>query len=378
LIFQRAFFVILQQTLSALMKELVLLYLLITTWLLPNYVAPDPIRLQPERMPFTPKEFYVSQVTDQRSGQDRGPFAQLALAVGQPVQRVDLAGGLEAGVRQFVQQSLPQNRSLRPVAMRLRQCKVVETIAGNRVTGQFTFAVSFDLLAQDGTATQLTEYRGGTNYVRPVGQTTVVESSIRQALVASLRSLNSYMDREAGNNEKLATAINISFTEDTRLTDNDTVFYNPMRKLVWNDFLAVPRRGSHYAAEVFTSFSYEGKSSVKDGVVQLNLQLKGYMLKNSSWARPEARNEYALNHEQRHFDITKLVMERFKQKIQPDSLTVEDYNSIVQYQFLESYREMNRLQEQYDRETNHGINQGLQAIWNNRIDEELQTLGVKN
>jgi hypothetical protein len=140
----------------------------------------------------------------------------------------------------------------------------------------------------------------------------------------------------------------------------------------------VPRRGSHYAAEVFTSFSYEGKSSVKDGVVQLNLQLKGYMLKNSSWARPEARNEYALNHEQRHFDITKLVMERFKQKIQPDSLTVEDYNSIVQYQFLESYREMNRLQEQYDRETNHGINQGLQAIWNNRIDEELQTLGVKN
>jgi hypothetical protein len=141
--------------------------------------------------------------------------------------------------------------------------------------------------------------------------------------------------------------------------------------------LAVPRRGSHYAAEVFTSFSYEGKSSVKDGIVQLNLQLKAYMLKNSSWARADVRNDYALNHEQRHFDITKLVMERFKQKIQPDSLTVDDYNSIVQYQFLESFREMNRLQERYDRETNHGINQGLQDIWNHRIDEELQTLGAK-
>jgi hypothetical protein len=359
------------------MKELFLLCLLLWSWFSPAYLAPEPIRLQPERMPFTPKEFYIAQVTDQRSAQDRGPIAQLALTVGQPVQRVDLVGGLESGVRQFVSQSLPPNRSLRPVAMRLRQCKIVETATGNRVTGQFTFAVSFDLLTQDGTTTQLTEYRGGTNYVRPIGQTTVIESSIRQALVASLRSLNNYMNREAGMNEKLATGINVVFTEDTRLTDDDTVFYNPMRKLVWDDFLAAPRRGSHYAAEVFTSFSYEGKSSVKDGIVQLNLQLKGYMLKNSSWARSDVRNEYTLNHEQRHFDITKLVMERFKQKVQPDSLTVEDYNSIVQYQFLESYREMNRLQEQYDRETSHGINQALQEIWNHRIDEELQTLGIK-
>lgn len=363
------------------MKELFLLCLLFWNWLSPGYPAPDPIRLQLERIPFTPKEFYIAQVTDQRSAPDRGPIAQLALAAGQPIQRVDLAGGFESGVRQFVSHSLPPNRSLRPVAMRLRQCKIVETATGNRVTGQFTFAVSFELLTPDGsggeTATQLTEYRGGTNYVRPIGQTTVIESSIRQALVASLRSLNTYMNRESGKNEKLATGINVLFTEDTRLTDDDTVFYNPMRKLVWDDFLAVPRRGSHYAAEIFTSFSYEGKSSVKDGIVQLNLLLKGYMLKNSSWARSEARNDYALNHEQRHFDITKLVMERFKQKIQPDSLTVEDYNSIVQYQFLESYREMNRLQEQYDRETKHGINQGLQEIWNHRIDEELQTLGVK-
>jgi hypothetical protein len=363
------------------MKGLFLLCLLLWNWISPAYLAPDPIQLQPERVPFTPKEFYIAKVMDQRSDQDRGPIAQLALAIGQPIQRVDLAGGLESGVRQFISQSLPQNRSLRPVAMRLRQCKIGETAVGNRVTGHFTFVVSFDLLSPDGagseTSTQLTEYRGGTNYVRPLGQTAVIESSIRQALVASLRSLNNYMNREAGKNEKLATGINVMFTDDTRQTDDDTVFYNPIRKLVWNDFLAVPRRGSHYAAEVFTSFSYEGKSSVKDGIVQLNLQLKAYMLKNSSWARADVRNDYALNHEQRHFDITKLVMERFKQKIQPDSLTVDDYNSIVQYQFLESFREMNRLQERYDRETNHGINQGLQDIWNHRIDEELQTLGAK-
>lgn len=338
----------------------------------------EPIRLQAESLPFTPKEFYIATVTDQRP--ERGPIARLALTLNQSTQPVDLERGVAASFQQFINQGLKQSKSLRPIAMRIRQCRVSETASGQRVTGQFIFSITFELLGKDDsgaeTSTRLTDYWGSANYVRPLGRTAVVESTIRQALVASLRSLNEYMNKESGRNEKLAKSLRINFTDDNRITNDDTVHYNPDRKLTWADFKAEPRRGSHYAAEVFTSFAYEGKSTVKDGVIVLNLTAKAYMLKESSWGRADAKNAYALNHEQRHFDIVKIIVERFKRKIQADSLTLEDYNSLIQYQFIETFREMHRLQTQYDDETNHSLNQAAQERWNQKIDEELRSFGV--
>ncbi|GAB3987142.1 hypothetical protein GCM10028807_06270 [Spirosoma daeguense] len=338
----------------------------------------DPIRLRSETLPFIPKEFYIATVTDQRS--ERGPIARMALTLNQSVQPVDLERGVAISFQQFITHSLHQTKSLRPVAMRIKECRVSENAVGNRVTGKFSLHVTFDLLGKDDggaeTTTFLMEYRGGTNYTRPLNQPSVIESSIRQTLGASLRSFNDYMNRESGRNEKLAKRLQVIFTDDSRITDDDTVNYNPNRKLTWADFKAAPRRGSHYAAEVFTSFAYEGKSSVKNGIIVLNLTAKAYMLKNSSWGRADAKNAYALNHEQRHFDITKIITERFKKKLSPDSLTLEDYNSIAQYQFIESYRELNRMQTQYDDETNHSINQAAQERWNQKIDAELRSLGV--
>lgn len=348
--------------------------------LLSFFPSADPIRLRSETLPFVPKEFYIAAVTDQRT--ERGPIARLALVLNQPPQPVDLERGVAASFRQFIEQSLRQNRSLRPIAMRIRQCRITETAVGNRVTGQITFAVTFDLVGKDDagteTSTQLTNYQGNANYVRALGSgpAAVVESTLRQILVASLRNLNNYMNRESDRNEKLARSLTVNFIDDDRLTQDDTVHYNTARKLVWTDFQADPRKGSHYAAEVFTSFAYEGKSSVKDGVIMLNLSAKAYMLKNSSWVRADAKNAYALNHEQRHFDIVKIIVERFKRKLHPDSLTVEDYNSIIQYQFIESFREMGRMQSQYDDETNHSLNQAAQERWNQKIDAELHRFGV--
>ena len=293
----------------------------------------EPIRLLSESLPFTPREFYIATVTDQRS--DRGPVARLALTLDQSSQPVDLERGVAGSFQQFINQGLKQNRALRPIAMRIHQCRINETASGQRVTGQFTFSVAFELLGKDDsgaeTSTRLTEYRGSANYVRPLGRTAVIESTIRQALIASLRSLNEYMNKESGRNEKLAKSLRINFVDDNRITNDDTVHYNPDRKLTWADFKAEARRGSHYAAEVFTSFAYEGKSTVKNGIIVLNLTAKAYMLKQSSWGRADAKNAYALNHEQRHFDIVKIIVERFKRKIQADNLTLDDYNSLIQY-----------------------------------------------
>jgi hypothetical protein len=221
----------------------------------------------------------------------------------------------------------------------------------------------------------LVNYKGGIRYARSANQTLTVEQAMRQSLTGALQYLNNWVDREAGTNEKLARAVKVSFTDYVR-NDPDTVFYSFNRPLIWPDFRDRPRAGK-YAATVFPSFAQEGKREIRNGIIHVQLVMKVYVLKDASWVKEGARDEYGLNHEQRHFDIVKLVAERFKRKVLADTFTVEDYDGQIGYEFLESYREMNRLQEQYDEETSHGLDTTAQDRWNRLIEEELQQYRAK-
>lgn len=344
-------------------------------WLLAGLTQPaEPIVLKTEPLPFTPKEFYIAEVTDERP--ERGSVGLLLTTPGKPAERVDLQGGTAPAIRQFVRQSLRQNQSLRPIAIRIKQCKITETASGSRVEGRITIGLAFDIL-RDGESVRLVEYQGGARYNRPASQLTSIEPTFRQSLADALRFLNTWINQQASQNEKLAKDIKVIFTDYLNPAETDSVFYSPDRPLTWQDFKAKPSAISRYSASVFPSFGYEGSSETVNGVLHVKLTLKVYMLKSSSWLKEVARNNYSLNHEQRHFDIVKIVAERFKQRLPADSLTIDDYNSIIQYQYLEAFREMNRLQEQYDGETRHGIDQAAQERWNRRIDADLRKYQVK-
>jgi hypothetical protein len=242
--------------------------------------------------------------------------------------------------------------------------------------------VSFELLKNadgENIPVKLTDFRTKGQYVRPANQTQAVEQSVRQSVVAALRSFDGFMRKYGKSDNRLATRIMVKFQDyvQNKDRDSDTVFYSPDRPLTWADFKARPRRGSRYAAEINPNFAYQGKSRVVNGVVELTLTLKTFMLKSGSWVTAPALNDYALNHEQRHFDISRIITERFKNKLNPDSLSIEDYDSNVQYQFLESYREMSRMQELYDDETRHGIDRAAQERWNARIDADLKFYGIR-
>lgn len=340
----------------------------------------EPIALRAKPLPFTPKEFYIADVIDER--EDRTAVGYLLSATNsssQPAETypVDLQGGALTAIRQFIRQGLNQNTALRPVVIRLKECRITELPgAKGRVDGRVVLTMAFDL-QRDGETIHLVEYRrGGAHYNRPASSVTAVEQALRQSLVSALRYLNTWMNQEADGNVLLAKGVKVFFTDYTQNVENDTVFYATDRPLTWGDFREKPRL-SRYAASVFPSFAYESHSEIVEGILHINLTLKVFVLPNYSWVRDDAKDPYSLNHEQRHFDIVKLVVERFKQKVQPDSLTVEDYNSIIQWQYIESFREMNRLQEQYDDETRHGIDKIAQERWNRRIEDELRSFTAK-
>jgi hypothetical protein len=197
---------------------------------------------------------------------------------------------------------------------------------------------------------------------------------VTQMLDQSITHFQKWMVSNQGKSPSLARNLILTFREMTGSNNGDTVFYSPKRPLVWDDFRGKGRVGTRYAAAVFTSFAYEGRSFPKGADLILEIGLKIFMVKSMSWGNSDARNANTIRHEQLHFDVTRIVVERFKERLKKADLTIEDFDSELQYQFLESFREMNQEQESYDGETSHGINAGAQAQWDRKITAEIEKI----
>jgi len=333
-----------------------------------------PIVLINEKLPITAKEFYVANVADDRD--DRRAVAWLLLPVSTTntipaaSYSADLKGGSLPAIKQFINTALPPNQLLRPVTIRIKKLRLDEVVLpGGNVEGKLKISLSF-YLQRDEQQIHLIDYTGSAGYNRPAGQLLNVEPVLRHALEYGLTYFNTWINREADTNIKLAKGARIVFTDYTEQPEGDTIYYSPKRPLRWDDFQAKPI-GGKYEAEVFPSIGYNEEVEVVKGIVNVKLAVKAYVPKSACWVRPGSRNDYSLNHEQRHFDIVKIIAERFKQKLRAEKLTVENYDGPINVQYLELFHEMNVMQDQYDDETKHGIDPFVQQQWNEKIDKEL-------
>lgn len=314
-------------------------------------------------------KFYIETVEDRRNV----PGASLGriIAFGKEVPAV-LPATAEKELYNYWSFSAPKKeQSYLPLYITIRDFSLNEKrVAPNKVTGEVKLHVTFRWY-RDMQPVELTSYQTSATYTRPEREYDY-QRLAKQLLDQSLTHFNKWMTNNAGKNPALARGIQLVFKEVTQGDESDTVFYSPKRPLIWDDFkVRNGRPGSRYAAAVFTSFSYEGSSYPKDDDLVVEVGLKVFMVKSMSWGRPESRTASTLRHEQIHFDITRLVVEKFKERLRKAELTIEDYDSEIQYQFLEAFREMNRDQEQYDGETGHGLNAAAQAAWDKKVAAQI-------
>lgn len=337
----------------------------------------EPIRLFREKISVNSSDFYFKNVFDDRV--DKKYFAGLFFS--QPGHKpelfqIDLQGGSYQSVRDFLLQASDRNTAARPVNIRILECRINETLsAGNRVSGQMILELQFDLAKESGDV-ELTRYKTTARYSRSLNDPGDIEPGFRKLLVNGLKFFNGWMDKESRTNLLFAKQVRISFS-DLIKHDPDTVYYQRNRPLTWNDFRAKAPAGSRFNAAVFPSIGYDLNRELKNGTIYVEMALKVYVAKSSSWASSEIMSSYSLNHEQRHFDLVKLIAERFKKKLLSEKLEPDNYEGIINFEYIESYREMNRLQERYDKETNHGQDRVAQFEWNKWIDRELEMLSPK-
>ena len=234
--------------------------------------------------------------------------------------------------------------------------------------GEIQLSLGFFVLGEENPV-HLVDFNGKAQYGRPANQLANVGISVQRLFENSWEYFDAWYSSQSQTNRALVKKVKLNILDPVLPSTKDTVFYNPERPLTWDDFRESPSPTSSFNATIFSSLSIEGNAKIKDGEIIQTVLIKVYMLPDQSWVKDA--NAYANNHEQRHFDLTRIAADRMIYKLKNTELEPKLYEAVLNDIYLDAYREMNKLQEIYDSQTRHGINREVQARWNQLIKESL-------
>lgn len=332
------------------------------------------IPLQLTEVPLKPYHFYIEKTLDIRnisSNIGRGYGEENVLLYLKPSYSITKYGAA------FFQSKSPQDSSNYPIQLRINTLNIHEKIIDNMIHGECAIELTF-VFNRDGKDIVLTSFKSKTLFKRSLGEYHNYQTMLERLFRKGASYFNQWMLMNYDKNPMLAKKLVIKILPDYHLNTpdkGDTLFWSTSRPLRWSDFQGKPPLFTPYSAQVFSNFEYIGNVNFSKGVLEVSLQFKAYVLKSSSWNAHAGNSESALDHEQLHFDITKTIIEKFKEKARQIT-SVEDYDSEIQLLFIDMYRLMNKLQKKYDAETNHSINMIDQERWRMEVRNELRGYGI--
>ena len=158
------------------------------------------------------------------------------------------------------------------------------------------------------------------------------------------------------------------------LPGSDTIYYDPNRKLTWDDFQGRPELNSPAGAATASGFGYRFTGENDGTKVTIILTVHTYFLKKNSWKKPGTQLPYHLQHEQIHFDITRLGAEKLVTEFRNGVYTAANYSQIIKNIYGKVNVETIARQQQYDLQTKNSREVEMQAEWNGKISKEVEAL----
>ena len=156
----------------------------------------------------------------------------------------------------------------------------------------------------------------------------------------------------------------------------DTIYYSTERRLTWPDFRGRPDNKSIAVAITASGFGFTFGMKSRNGVAEMDITVDCFFNKSNSWVKPGMQNDYALLHEQHHFDITYIGACRFIKKLREAKFTMRNYSELLEKINSESNDAMEKMQNEYDGETANGRLKNVQAEWNKKIEEQLAAVAT--
>ncbi len=165
--------------------------------------------------------------------------------------------------------------------------------------------------------------------------------------------------------------LSVKWQQYTPPANSDTIYYTNTKKLIWPDFKGSVDKKSDATAITSSGFGYNAGVKYKNGIADIDITVYCYFSKPGSWVIKGKETDYALNHEQHHFDVSYIVTNNFINKLKAAKFTFKNYNTLLDKIYLETRQELEKMQNEYDGQTRNGRVPAAQAEWNSKIEKQL-------
>lgn len=155
---------------------------------------------------------------------------------------------------------------------------------------------------------------------------------------------------------------------------NDTIYFDFNRKLAWQDFQGKVPRVAPWGAMTASGFSFNSSMKEDENNLHISVGVYTFFTKQDSWKKPEINSDYHLEHEQHHFDITRLYAQKLVDEIAKANFTKVNYRKLLYSIFDKVYGQSLVCQKEYDQETNNSMDVEKQKEWNKKITSEIKDL----
>ena len=160
-----------------------------------------------------------------------------------------------------------------------------------------------------------------------------------------------------------------SYAQSTKKLAKDTLIWRADSLLTVEHFQA--KRNTVKGAFAYTTTTIWLYQRDIDG--ELLFFVDAIFLKSKSFLPKDA--PYALNHEQKHFDLCEVYARKMRQKIaEKDFTKVRDIEAEIGRIYNRVMADYFKEQEQFDKDTQHGMNAAKQQVWNEKIATMLTEL----
>ncbi len=309
-----------------------------------------------------PKEYHIANVIDDRD--DKATIGTMKAGISGKVTPITLQGGPAAGLMQYLNDNLKQNTNTLPVEIHLNRFEVKEEKNGMTPQAHLYSELSFSARGMNVYRITAHNYmQGGYDVSAFIGKL------VQQAMDYHLKAFDDWLK----DNPISATGSNTEVAIRMMTTDSDPnlIPYTNGRKLQRSDFKGTIDDLSTAAAVTLSGVSIKYGWERLGGKTKVKIDLLPYFNTSLSWWRATTHTAEILAHEQLHFDITAVYACVLKNELEQAIFQPEELEQQINRLMNEVESQRVATQQQYDSETQHGLNKTKQAEWQAKVKTML-------
>ncbi len=319
------------------------------------------VALKQVRVAYAPVNYYINGVIDDRN--DKNTIGTIGK------DGLNLLGGAEAAIKNFIEKSVIQNRSAQAVSVRISGLDFA--IKKHGAIWNADAEMTFAFYVNDLKTIELTSKGQKQTDGDPLDY---VDEFIKQSVESELKRFDSWWGQSRN---KIPTSpvakVNVEIGE--TLDKPNTIVYSTDRPLTVDDFQGPPQNGGIEQAATLSGSGFATGAEVRNGQLVVSVVITPYFDKAGSWFKKGGHTKEVLAHEQAHFDINALNACELSARIRKTVFQKATYEQQLDDMLYESMEAVRKEQALFDSETDHGTIRDKELQWERKLKDRLATCG---